>query len=477
MAKLRVLQVSAEVDGLAKTGGLGDAAMALSRGLARAGCEVLLVTARYGPTRVPSGVERWPAPVPVQLGQRREVGVLEWDAEPGLRVCLVEDDGLYGRVGLYGDTHGPFGDNALRFATLSKAALGIATRRFGAPPDVVHGHDWHAALAILYARDDVPAASTVFTIHNLAHQGVFDPSLLWQLGVPPALYRLDVLEEHGGVNLMKGAITMAHAVTTVSPRYAHEIRTPEGGFGLDGHLRYHQEKLVGIVNGIDGAGPRDRTDLPLAYDANAVVEGKSAAKTIVSRELGLDLETPRPLFGTVGRFAEQKGIDVFLRIVPGLVERGANVALVGTGDRHLEELAQGVAARFPGRVAVRIAFDTGLAKRMYAACDFFLVPSRFEPCGLTQMYAMQFGAIPVVSRTGGLVDTVSPIDTATQTGSGFFAEPGDAASLLLACEDAFTLYRDPRSLVRARARAMALDHSWTKSVGEYQALYAGLRAR
>ena len=485
-APLRIVMVSAEVESLARTGGLGDVVLAVSTHAARLGVEVLVVTPRYGVTQVPAGCLRWEHDVPVRVGwgpdDVRSVGVLELPpAEQGrLRVCLVDDPGLFGRPGLYGDVHGEFGDNALRFATLSRGALEIAARVWGTEPDIIHAHDWHAALAIIYARLTMGEAwarvKSVMTIHNLAYQGALGEDALDRLSIPREAFASGALDHFGAVNLMKGAVAYADSVTAVSPTNALEIQTREGGFGLDGFLREQAHKLRGILNGIDTErfDPRADMGLPAQYDATTLERGRPPCKQALLAEHGLDGDPAAPLFGTVSRLTWQKGIDLFLGTVPMLVERGARVALVGQGEAELEQRMLAVAARFPGRVAVRITFDAALARRVYAGSDFFVVPSRYEPCGLTQMYAMRYGAVPIVTAVGGLRDTVSPVRAAQGEGTGIVAGHATPRELAFAMEDALTLYSDPLSLHEARVRGMARGSSWTSSAAAYVALYRDL---
>lgn len=489
MPHMRVLMVSSEVYSLARTGGLGDAVEALAKGLAMASTdpavsdtiEVLVVTPRYATSKVPADARAWATRLPLSFGahQSRTIGVREFTRE-NVRYCLIEDDGLFGREGLYSDRFGAFGDDALRFATLSMGALEIAARAWGGTlPDVVHAHDWHAALSVVYARAALGGAfecvPSVFTIHNLAHQGEFDLSELPALGIPPELAKPAVFWERGRANFLKAAVALADRVTTVSPTYARDIQTPLGGFGLHPHLTYHRGKLFGIANGIDEVAYDPKTDAFIVerYDVESAGRARRTNASVLATDFGLSSDGP--LFGLVARFAEQKGIDDVLSIVPALVRRGARLVIVGMGDRRYEEWAKELGRKFPRSVGVRIAFNEGLARNVYAASDFFLVPSRFEPCGLTQMYAMRYGAIPIVSHTGGLRDTVEPIDTLRQTGTGFFSAPANPQSLLLACEDALGLARDEEAFVAARTRAMNKRNDWTHAVAAYKALYRSIQ--
>jgi starch synthase len=496
----RILMVSSEVESLARTGGLGDVVEALSRSLAARGADVLVVTPKYGTTRIPVDAQWWPSPVSARLGMghSRELGVLEARLPPHAqpagrpvagpstagrpRVCLLTDAELFDRGGIYGDRHGTFGDNAFRFAAMSSGALAVAERAWdGSLPDVVHAHDWHAALSIVYAkRTRGPAwqrVPTVLTIHSLAYQGVISRAELPYLGVPADAWTDGWMRHEGNANLMKGGIELADRVTTVSETYAREIQTAPHGCGLEAHLRWHASKLTGITNGIDAESFNPETDGAIArrYGAPDAFEGKRVCKRAILAELGLEGGTGVPLFGLVSRLQWLKGIDLFLSTCPALVERGARIVLVGTGDAALEAGIRALVARYPGRVAGRIAFDPALARRIFAGADFLVVPSRDEPCGLTQLYAMRYGAVPIVTAVGGLRDTVQPVNAARATGTGIVAAAADRASLLLALEDALSLWRDPIAMASLIARGMARDSSWVHPTERYLALYDALR--
>jgi starch synthase len=486
----RLLMVSSEVESLARTGGLGDVVDALSRAVAAAGVDVVVVTPKYGISRIPVDARWWRAPVaaPLGLGHSRELGVLEARlggrggfAGPSARACMLADAQLFDREGIYGVGHTTFDDNAFRFAALSSGALSVAERAWGgAMPDVVHAHDWHAALSLVYARRTRGSAwarvPLVFTIHNLAYQGVLSERELEYLAVPRDAWDGGWMRHEGNVNLVKGATDLADRVSAVSETYAREIQRAPRGFGLEAHLRHHRGKLVGIVNGIDTESFDPATDgaIPRRYTAADAVDGKRTCKEALCAELGIDADPKTPLFGAISRLQWLKGTDILLRLLPALVERGARCVLVGTGDAALERGLRAAAERWPGRVASRVVFDPTLARRVYAASDFFVVPSRDEPCGLTQMYAMRYGAIPIVTPVGGLCDTVVPIDVAHATGTGLVGAAADAASLLIACEEALSLWRDPIGMASAIARAMARDSSWPTSAANYLAVYDGL---
>ncbi|CAN5304541.1 glycogen synthase GlgA [soil metagenome] len=477
---MRILMVSAEVETFARTGGLGDVVYGLSRALARLGHDVCVVTQLYGNTAMARPHRYWHDAIPVRVGWGddgvRHVGVAEvsgGDFPGSLRFCLVADDYLFGsRDGIYGDARGTFGDNDLRFATMSRAALEIAARLWPDGFDAIHAHDWHAALAVVYAKatmgESFARIPAIFTIHNLAYQGLLDFGALDRLGIPRALFQWSLLEQDGAVNLMKGAIALSNLVTTVSPTYSREIRRKEHGFHLDWFLRMHERKLVGVTNGIDEErfDPRTDTRLVQRYSEDDMRQGKLANKRALCNEFAL-VSDDAPLFASVSRLTDQKGIDLFIDAIPALVDRGANVVLVGTGDRRLEDALHYAGKRFPGHVGARVAFDSALAGRINAACDFFVVPSRFEPCGLTQLYAMRYGAVPVVTDVGGLHDTVEPANLARGTGTGFVAASPSVVDLLVACEDALSAYLARHALHDLRLRGMARDSSWNTAAREY----------
>jgi starch synthase len=479
--------VSSEVASLARTGGLGDVVEALSRTLADGGADVVVVTPRYGPSRVPPGGRWWKAPVaaPLGPGRGREMRVYEAALGEGHgrrpRVCMLEDAPLFDRDGIYGGARGGFADNALRFAAMSSGALGVAARAWdGALPDVVHAHDWHGAPAVVYARTmrgaEWSRVPTVLTIHNLAYQGIADADEREALGLPAEAWDTGWARHEGRVNLLKAGIDAADRVTTVSETYAREIQEPDHGHGLDAHLRWHASKLTGIVNGIDTVAFDPRADRAIArrYGEADAIPGRRACRAELVAELGLDGGDSAPLFGVVSRLEWLKGIDLFLAILPALVARGARIVVEGTGARPLEDALRTAAQRWPRRVASRVVFDPALARRIFSGADFLVVPSREEPCGLTQMYAMRYGAIPVVTPVGGLVDTVQSANAAHATGTGFVAGGSDAVSLLIACEDAIGIWRDPIAMEALVARAMVRDSSWSASARRYVEVYESL---
>lgn len=486
MAGRRILQISAEVDTLARTGGLGDVSLGLSRALAARGEDVAVVTPLYGTTRIPPGAHYWPHPIFARTGwgpnDVHACGVLEARVH-GVRVLLIANDELFGwRDGIYGDAYGTFGDNELRFAVMCSAALEIADGLWANPPDVLHAHDWHAALSVIYARtrrgERWARVPSIFTIHNIAYQGVLGFPSLDVLGIPRELFRADIVEQGGSVNLLKGACALASRISTVSPQYAREILDEPTAFGMANFLRERAAKLIGIVNGIDNDAWDPSTDLAIVrhYGADDVDEGKAINKAALFAELGL-WDSSAPLFACVSRLTWQKGIDLVIANVSTLLEQGARIVVLGTGEPELESALREVAARYPGRVAARLSFDEGLARRIYAGADFMLIPSRFEPCGLTQLYAMRYGTIPIVTPVGGLHDTVDAYDPVRNVGVGFVTKDVHPLELLLVCEEALSAHSDRVGLGALRRRAMHRDHSWTYASNLYiELLYGPLSA-
>jgi len=486
---MRILMISSEVETFARTGGLGDAVYGLSRALARLGHDVCVVTPLYGTTPIPEQHQFWMDGIHVRVGwgpdDVRTCGVCEVRdtsvTKNGgtLRFCLLANDWLFGsRRGVYGDDSGTFGDNELRFATMSRGALEVAARLWPDGVDVIHAHDWHAALGIVYARATMGEAwarvRSIFTVHNLAYQGVLGTDALDRLGIPRDLFHGMCLEQDGNVNLLKGAVALCDVVTTVSPTYAREIQRRGNGFYLEWFFRMNARKLIGITNGIDEERFDPTTEPRIAerYDAESVWKGKWTCKQALVSEMDLGW-ADAPLFGCVSRLTEQKGIDLLYDSLGALVDRGARVVLVGKGDARLEDMLHHASLRYQGHVATRIAFDAALATRVYAGCDFVVVPSRFEPCGLTQMYAMRFGAIPVVTDVGGLHDTVEPANLARGTGTGFVASSPSVVDLLVSFEDALSAFLARGAFTELRQRAMQRDHSWATSAERYVDVYRG----
>jgi starch synthase len=479
---MRVLHVASECAPYAKTGGLADVLGALPHALGRLGLDVTVVMPRYrsiDPERF--GLARWLRTLPVRIGgETVEIGFYEGTPPGGARVrlLLVEHAPSFDRDGLYGPPGGgDFADNARRFAVLGASALAIA-EALGAWPDVLHGHDWQAGPSLLYARQFGFRAPprTVFTVHNLAYQGLFPSTIVEELGLPPELYQPDGFEFYGQVSLLKAGLALADRITAVSPCYAEEIKTPEHGVGLDGLLRARADQLVGILNGADYDvwDPEVDPHLPARYSA-ARLDGKRICKAALQRELGLPERPRAPLCGSISRLAEQKGFDLVCAALPKLLaETDLQYVILGSGDASIERALRQLAARHPTRLAVRIAYDEALAHRIEAGCDLYVMPSRFEPCGLNQIYSLRYGTPPIVRATGGLDDTIVDYDARSRTGTGFKFRPYTPAALDEAWRRALGAYQVTDEFTALVRRAMAQDFSWAASARRYLELYRQL---
>jgi starch synthase len=480
---LRVLFVSSEVYPLAKTGGLADVSAALPNALARLGVEMHLLMPGY-PRAIDAAVQK---SVAVALDDFMGAGPLRLIAgcipETGLPLWLIDCPALFRRPGgLYQDEYGQnWPDNALRFAVLNHIAAQLSLGQLLPDwrADIVHANDWHAGLvpAILAGTPGQRPAS-VFTMHNLAYQGVFPAAVYPQLGLPADAFSADGVEFYGQVSFLKAGIRYSDRLTTVSPTYAREILTPEYGFGLDGLLRHRAADLVGILNGADYRiwDPALDGNLAANFDAKHIAL-KRVCKAALQDEMGLDVAPEAPLFVHVSRIAEQKMADVVAEVLPALVEKGAQCALLGDGERGLEARFVAAARQHPGRIATRIGYEEPLAHRFLASGDVLLHPARFEPCGLTQLYAMRYGTLPVVRRTGGLRDTVVDADDQglrQGIATGFAFESATAADLLFATERAIALYRQPLAWRKVQRQAMAQNFDWSESACRYLALYRDL---
>jgi starch synthase len=475
VSKLTVLSVASEVYPLVKTGGLADVIAALPPALARE--DVRLVTLVPGYPAVLAALEE-AAEVhdfAELFGARAR---LVAGRAAGLELLVLDAPHLFARPG--GPYQDPTGrdwpDNALRFAALARAGAEVALGHAGAlAPDVVHAHEWQAGLvpAYLHFADGPP---TVMTIHNLAFQGWFPATLFATLGLPPAAWSMDAVEYHSGVGYLKAGIALADAVTTVSPSYAAEIRTPEDGMGLDGLLRHRGDRLSGILNGIDTSVWDTATDpaLPVRYTAARPGPGRAAAKEALQTRLGLDHQPDALLYGVISRLTLQKGLDLLLEALPVLLRTGAQLALLGTGQADLQAGFVAAAEANPGRVGCIIGYDEGLAHLMQAGADALVVPSRFEPCGLTQLCALRYGALPVVARVGGLADTVvdaNEMAMAAGAGTGVVFAPPSREMLEAALMRTAVLWQNREMWRQLQRNAMRTDVSWTRPAARYAALY------
>ncbi len=477
---MKVLHAAAEIFPLVKTGGLADVMGALPQALIAAGADVRLVLP--GLPDILAGVKN--------LQLVCELGALFGAAKVSLRlghmpgsgvpVYVVDAPYLYQRAGnpYLGPDGQDWGDNVQRFGLLGWVAAHIASGELDPAwcPDVLHAHDWHAALACAYVATHPGAAvATVFTVHNLAYQGLFADGDFHLLGLPTRLLTPWALEYHGQFSFMKAGLICSTRVTTVSPTYAAEIATEAFGCGLDGVVRDRGSDVSGILNGVDGAvwNPQTDTDIAAPYSAQKM-SGKVRCKSAYQKAMGLSVDAGRPLFAIVSRLTSQKGLDLVLACLPDLLASGAQLAVQGSGDAELEAAFTAAAQANPGRVAVRIGYDEALAHQMVAGADVMMVPSRFEPCGLTQLYALRYGTVPLVRRVGGLADTVVDTSAETlrnQTATGFMFDAANAPALSGAVAHAITAYAQPKLWQQLVQLGMAQDFSWAHAAQQYLALY------
>jgi starch synthase len=479
MSELKVLSVASEIFPLVKTGGLADVVGALPAALAREGVEIRTVVPAY-PAILAKLTNAQPAHAYDDLfgGPAR---VLAGKAS-GLDLFAVDAPHLYDRPG--NPYLGPDGlnwpDNAQRFAALARVGADIGLGAIDAfRPQVVHAHDWQAALAAAYLYyADGPRPGTAITIHNIAFQGHFPSSIFGELGLPPYAFTIDGVEYFGGVGYLKAALRLSDRITTVSPTYAREIMTPEFGMALDGLLRSRAAVVQGIVNGIDDMVWNPATDaaLPQTYSALRI-DMRVRNKTALQTQMGLAPSVDRPLFGVISRLSDQKGLDLLLQALPDLIAKGGQLALLGSGDPLLETGFSAAATARPDSVGCVLGYDEKLAHLIQAGADFIVVPSRFEPCGLTQLCALRYGAPPIVARVGGLADTVinaNEAATAAGVATGVQFYPPSTDALTYALDRALEIGRDPAVTRRLRLNGMRSDVSWRGPAKRYAALYRDL---
>ena len=472
---MRILFVASEALPYAKTGGLADVIEALPRALVKLGHEVAVFLPRYRGIKVNS------VTVPsltIPLGTRlRFPAITNGGVHRGVRYYFLDDPFYFDREGIYGDRNREYPDNAERYTEFSRATIELAKQVW--MPDIVHCHDWQTAMVPVLLRTsygDDPAVQhlpTVFTIHNMGYHGIFPRDALDRVGIPAAVYHPGGVEFFGNVNFLKGGLVYSDYLTTVSRKYAQEIQMSEFGFGLEGVVRSRSDRLTGILNGVDySAWSPDRdTLIPAKYSSKSMA-GKHICKQALIEELKLLNDSPnRPILGIVSRFADQKGFDLIAQIARDLMSEDLLLAVLGTGERRYEEMFRALASDFPGRVGAMIAYDNRLAHLIEAGSDIFVMPSRYEPCGLNQIYSLRYGTVPVVRATGGLDDTIESFDLQHGTGTGFkFAEYSGGA-LLHAIRQALHHHSDEGVWNRIQLNGMAKDFSWNTSAAEYAKLY------
>ncbi len=482
---MRVLHVCSEVYPLLKTGGLADVTGALPAALAALGCDVRLVLPGFPAILEGLGEMREVVRLSHRFGAAN-VRLLLGRLPNGIAAYAIEAPDLYQRAGNpYADAYNnAYADNDRRFALLGWVAADLA---LGLDPDwqarIVHGHDWHAGLAPAWLkawerREGRRAAASVFTVHNLAYQGIFSAASFAQLGLPPDFMQMHGLEYYGQMSYLKAGLYYADRLTTVSPTYALEIQTAEQGCGLDGLLHTRARELTGILNGVDYQtwNPAGDSLIAANYDSQRL-EGKRGCRRALQRAFGLREQDQAPLFGVVSRLTEQKGLQLLLNALPWMVERGAQVVLLGSGEAWMEQAFRDAALRYPGAVAVEIGYDEARSHSIIAGADVIVVPSRFEPCGLTQMYGLAYGTLPLVRRVGGLADTVVDSNEAAfeqHAGTGFvFGEFTDAA-FGAAVDRALRMWQDPRLWHETQRNGMRAHFSWDDAAAHLMPIYREL---
>ncbi len=480
MKPLSVLSVTSEVFPIIKTGGLADVAGALPSALAQEGVTVVTMVPGYPAVLKTLEHSEVLHHYPAFFGGTAH---LLSGRAGGLDLLVVDAPHLFERPGSpYLAPNGrDWPDNARRFAALGRAAADIGQGLTpGFVPDVIHAHDWQAGLAPVYlSLTGGPRPGTVVTIHNIAFQGIFPADLLFELGLPASVFTVDGVEYYGQIGFLKAGLQLADRITTVSPTYAKEIQTPEGGMGLDGLLRARSGIVSGILNGIDDTVWDPATDAHLArpYDRDSL-EARAVNKRALQERLGLNPDPDALLFGVVSRLSEQKGLDLVLAGLSRLLADGAQLALLGAGDKALEDSFQTARIVYPGRVGCFVGYDEKLAHQIQGGSDALLVPSRFEPCGLTQLCAMRYGSIPVVARVGGLADTIvdaNEMAVAAGVATGIQFGPVNLGSALDAFDRTKYLWRDRDAWKRLQVNGMSADVSWRRPARRYAELYRSLQ--
>jgi starch synthase len=480
---MNVLFLSSEVTPYAKTGGLADVAGSLPGALKRLGVEVSVGLPLYRSVREGSFQRQLVLKgLQVPLADQALVGnVHATETEEGVPVYLFEREDLFDRPNLYRTPEGDYYDNLERFAFFSRAAL-VFAKSTGIGFDVIHCHDWQTGLipvylSTLYRTDPFySSTATLFTIHNIGYQGLFPREKLPVAGLPPETYHAEGVEYWGAISLLKAGIVYSDAVTTVSPTYSREIQTSEFGLGMEGILRNKSALLHGILNGADYSVWDPATDPHIVskFDSGRLSE-KRVNKAALLRETGLESGlVERPVLGMTSRLSHQKGCDLLIPILDELMGRNVGLVILGEGEERYERVLQDAAERYRGKISVTIGFDEALAHRIMAGVDLFLVPSLYEPCGLTQMYALKYGTVPAVRATGGLADTIEDFDPQTQTGNGFKFGPYDAKAFLFSIQRAVDLWNDREAWEALMRRGMAADFSWKRSAERYLDLYQAL---
>jgi starch synthase len=478
---MHIAFVASECVPFSKTGGLADVVGALPKALAALGHQVSVYVPRYRQTKL-ADAQTVVRSITIPFDDKyRFAQVVTAGSTGGVRYYFVEYPSYFDREALYGGSGGDYPDNAERYYLFTRAVL-EASKILGVP-HVFHCHDWQSALMPVMLRTEYaedPAfreVATVFTIHNMGYQGLFPPDILPLLMLPWDLFTMSKMEFFGQVNFLKGALTYSDFITTVSRKYSQEIQTTEYGFGLEGVLRTRSATVAGIVNGVDYDEWSPATDKYLAAKFTPQdLSGKKACKKDLLNVFGLANADPIvPLLGIVSRFAAQKGFDLIAQAADRLAREEMNLVVLGSGDKAYEEMFQRLAKQFPNKIAIKVAYDNAVAHKIEAGADMFLMPSRYEPCGLNQIYSLKYGTVPIVRATGGLDDTIEPWDARTGKGTGFKFTDYNGEALLATVKQALLAYRDQSSWQTLMRNGMSKDFSWGASAREYGKVYDRVR--
>ena len=481
---MKILFASSEVIPFAKTGGLADVSGSLPEALAALGHEVAVVTPLYRSTKEGKHELRHDErvlSVPFKT-QQWETQVFRGHSGEGIPVYFIQRDEFFDRTGLYGTPEGDYRDNAERFIFFNLSFIELA-RLMEFSPDIVHCHDWQTSLIPVYLKSvygsdpQFQKARSVFTVHNLAYQGVFPKEIMEVSGLPAELFVVKGLEYYGKMNFMKGGILFSDKITTVSERYAQEIQTPEYGYGLEGVLKDRSMDISGILNGVDYTSWNPQTNPHIAANYSAKdFSGKSQCREELMGLFGLQGTGKSPVIGMISRMADQKGFDILADAMEDLMKIDIRLVILGTGDAKYENQYAQLGKRYAGRLGVKVGFDNTLAHKIEAGSDMFLMPSKYEPCGLNQMYSLKFGTIPIVRATGGLDDTIREFDPETGKGNGFKFKAYSSAELIKAVKRARYLYRNNLLWTKLVQNAMKEDFSWKRSARKYEEVYRSAHA-
>ena len=480
---MKVLFISSEVSPFAKTGGLGDVAEALPLALneIKVDCSVIMPFYKlvwdngFFPSLFRSGI-------PLKMGANVSTFDIYFIKYKNTKFYFIKSDDLYNRDGLYGTPKGDHGDNALRFGFFSRAVL--ESLPFIGEPDILHCNDWQSGLIPFYLKHsyekrlDPKKIKVLFTIHNMAYQGLFKPDVMDELDLPKEFFTMEGYEFYGKLSLIKSGIVYSDAISTVSEGYAKEIVTEEFGCGLDGILRTRQNDLYGIVNGADYSTWDPKTDRFITKNYTKETIGlKLESKKDLAKEFDIEFDESKPVIGMITRLAEQKGVDLVVSGMERLLSMGVNFVILGTGDERYNSLFKDFSGKYKGRAGAMVAFNNPIAHKIEAGCDMFLMPSRYEPCGLNQMYSLKYGTIPVVRDTGGLRDTIEDYDAAAKKGNGFKFSSPNTEEMLKAVKRAVDIFKDKPAWKALQLNALKYDLSWNRSAKKYAELYKAIKSK